>query len=561
MSQPKKNNTSKLRFAAIRRVSTEQQDKKGESLLTQRTEIEKTVHHLDGVIVEWYGGQEHATPGYEKKEIDRLLNDAQKNKFDAVIVTDADRWSRDNSKSSTGLSLFKELNIKFFVGTKEWDLYNPEHCLYLGMSAVMGQFYASNQKRKSLLNRIHRANRGIPTGGKLPFGRTFDNRTEQWIVDKEKQTIIQNIANRYLAGEKLPDLAEEFKMNHSNLHKILNLRSGNSWTLEFNSPELNISEKIKMKVPRLLSDDIIKAIRKKAEANKTYEHGKIKNTYLFSRMIFCKHCGYTMFGQTNKNEHRYYRHAHSKRKRKCKIHKTWINADEIENIVTRFLFECFGNPKAVQTAIERATPNLEKIKEAQKRITILEDELSKIKLGRDKILRFISSGTITENNAENELARLNQKESKTIADIQQLNDNISNYPTPSKIAEMAKKVPSKMRKHLLTGQVSKWVAANKPYEKMTHEEKTSLLKLVFSGKMSDGKRMGVYIEWNENGWKFDIHGHLIDEEGLIPEKERFIDSERGGARQQALVTKSGWYLRGKGLRECRFLAGNLQFGR
>jgi hypothetical protein len=35
------------------------------------------------------------------------------------------------------------------------------------------------------------------------------------------------IAKRYLAGEKLPDLAEEFNMNHANLHKILtNLNFG-----------------------------------------------------------------------------------------------------------------------------------------------------------------------------------------------------------------------------------------------------------------------------------------------------------------------------------------------
>jgi DNA invertase Pin-like site-specific DNA recombinase len=130
-------NNSKLRFAALCRVSTEKQEKEGESLRTQKTEIEKAVKQL-GTIVEWYGGQEHATPGYEKKEIDRLLNDALKKKFDAVIVSDADRWSRDNAKSSAGLDIFKEHGIKFFVGTNDWNLYNPEHFLYLGMSSVTG---------------------------------------------------------------------------------------------------------------------------------------------------------------------------------------------------------------------------------------------------------------------------------------------------------------------------------------------------------------------------------------------------------------------------------------
>src|SRR4030042_3480199 len=100
---------SKLRFAALRRVSTEQQEKTGESLRTQKTDIEKYVEQLGGEIIAWYGGQEHATPGYEKKEIDRLLNDAQKTpkRFDAVIVTHADRWRRDNRKSAKGLDILK----------------------------------------------------------------------------------------------------------------------------------------------------------------------------------------------------------------------------------------------------------------------------------------------------------------------------------------------------------------------------------------------------------------------------------------------------------------------
>ena len=58
------------------------------------------MERLGGRIVEWYGGQEHGTAGYEKKEVDRLIADAGRGRFDAVIVTDADRWSRDNTKST-----------------------------------------------------------------------------------------------------------------------------------------------------------------------------------------------------------------------------------------------------------------------------------------------------------------------------------------------------------------------------------------------------------------------------------------------------------------------------
>ncbi|MBS0267297.1 MAG: recombinase family protein, partial [Planctomycetes bacterium] len=248
---------SSIRFAALVRVSTEKQEKQGESLRTQRLQIEAAVEQIDGTIVEWYGGQEHATPGHEKQEVDRLLHDATRGRFNAVIVVNADRWSRDNAKSRQGLEVLKTHGIKFFVGTSEYNLHTPEHVLFLGMSAVIGQFQASHQNKKSIENRIERAKRGIPTGGKLPYGRTFDREKEQWGVDEAKQKLIAEVARRYLAGESMAELATEKRINHSFLHKVLTQRCGTSWQLEFNSDDLNIHETVEIQIPRLLDEKTI----------------------------------------------------------------------------------------------------------------------------------------------------------------------------------------------------------------------------------------------------------------------------------------------------------------
>lgn len=76
-----------LRFAPIIRVSTEAQEKKGESLRTQKKQILECVEVLGGVIPEacWeYGGQEHATPGQERQKLEKLLKDSSRGLFDAV---------------------------------------------------------------------------------------------------------------------------------------------------------------------------------------------------------------------------------------------------------------------------------------------------------------------------------------------------------------------------------------------------------------------------------------------------------------------------------------------
>jgi len=243
-----------LRFAALVRVSTERQSTQGESLRTQRAQIQGSVKRLGGTVVEWYGGQEHATPGHEKKEVNRLLADAEKEPrhWDAVIVSDADRWSRDNGSSQNGLDLFKEIGIRFFTGPKEWDLFKPADKMFVSLSALLGEYHAAEQKRRSIENRIERAKRGRPVAGKLPYGRTFDKVTEKWGIDKEKQRLIQSAAERYLAGESVPDLAEEYGVNASTLHKNLTQRCGDTWIQQFHSEDLNIHDVVPTTVPRLL---------------------------------------------------------------------------------------------------------------------------------------------------------------------------------------------------------------------------------------------------------------------------------------------------------------------
>ena|SRR6516165_4037745 len=67
---------AKLRFASLVRVSTDAQEKQGESLIVQRKSIERDVDRLGGRVIEWYGGAESASGIEERKELIRLKEDA-----------------------------------------------------------------------------------------------------------------------------------------------------------------------------------------------------------------------------------------------------------------------------------------------------------------------------------------------------------------------------------------------------------------------------------------------------------------------------------------------------
>src|SRR5208283_5701519 len=114
-----------LRFAPLIRVSTEKQERKGESLATQKKQLEAAIKSLNGAVYKWYEGQEHATPDHERKILDELMADAEAGRFDAVMDADISRWSRDNQKSKKHLSILKEKQIQFYWLGRHMDLTVP----------------------------------------------------------------------------------------------------------------------------------------------------------------------------------------------------------------------------------------------------------------------------------------------------------------------------------------------------------------------------------------------------------------------------------------------------
>jgi DNA invertase Pin-like site-specific DNA recombinase len=413
-----------LRFADLIRVSTEKQEKQGESLHIQRRSNEDDVKHLGGRIVARYGGQEHATPGYEKKEVDRLIADATKGKFDAVIVHYADRWSRDNAKSKEGLEVLRDHRIRFFVGTTEMDLFDPQVRFQLGMHAEVGEFIALQQAKKSLESKIERAKQGKPSHGhQRPFGRIYNKETGEWEIDPKAHAMIKDIAERLLAGRSLVELSEEYNVSHSSLWKNLRYRCGDKWVIEFNSSRLNIHEKVTIAVPRLLDEEVIKKIQRELTARRTYKHkppppkqGYVKRDYLLSQHVFCAGCGYALTGQCNTETGiHYYRHSHptskpvSGEREPCPfkhLSKQYVRADDLERDVIKRLFIMLGNPAAIERAIKRAIPDCG---DAQAKKEWLEAELAKIERARSRLLDKITQELVTDEEVDPQLQKLKDR--------------------------------------------------------------------------------------------------------------------------------------------------------
>jgi DNA invertase Pin-like site-specific DNA recombinase len=484
-----------LKFACLVRVSTEKQERRGESLSTQRKQLEAAVKALNGTVYKWYAGQEHSTPDHERKILDELMADAQANKFDCVMAVDASRWSRDNQKSKTHLAALKKNGIQFYLLTKHMDLNEPFNNLILGMGVEINEYFAAEQASKSLLNKIELAKKGIPSSGQIPYGRTFDKEKKVWGIDEEKKKIIQDCARRYLKGEGIQDIASYYRMNICNLHKLLKKTSGDTFDIHFCSERFGINEIVSIPVPRLLPQAIIEKMKRRSKSNLTFTHSQPKHKYLLGRMIFCEQCGMSLFGQANHNDLLYYRHSRTDH---CKKPHAYLAAPLIEADVLRDIMRMFGDRPAMEKAAKSAIPNMKEVEELSLAISQGEKELAKVDHGIEKILDMIEADNITGAEVKKRMTKLQGLKTHILSELDSSKTKLASIPSKAAIVE----------KSVFTMQIIKKVLrSEKHLARMSFNDKRKLLQAVFDGKDTDGKRLGIYIGRNKKGaWIYTIRG-------------------------------------------------------
>jgi DNA invertase Pin-like site-specific DNA recombinase len=501
-----------IRFAPLIRVSTERQEKQGESLKTQRKQLEGAIASLNGVIYRWYAGQEHATPDQERRILEGLMRDALDKRFDAIMVADLSRWSRDNGKSKEYTKILKDKGIRFFVGLREIDLFDPSQAFILGMSVEVAEFFATGQAYSSIQNRINRAKEGfLSSSGRFPYGRIFNKQTKEWAIDEEKQKKVEEAARLYL-DEDIPfkALGKRFGINHAYLWEVLTKRCGDTWEQRFRDERFNIDEVVPMKIPRLLPEKTIQRIKEKCEARKVWDkRSPRKNQYLFAHIVYDQESGYTLTGLTNRQGQQHYRPFEKIKKRYM------VNAKILETAVLEAFFEALSFNDVFRRAVFNGSPLNEVAEELVRRKRDYEEELRKLERKFANV-----ANVITEFDSEDmsgflptlrdKIRPLEERRSNLKFAVQSIDNQLRALPTYQEIEDERDWMSRSLEQFWKANQYSHTSGGMRLYQ-LPFDDKLKLVRLVFGGKDPDGKRYGIYITplgGNPKSYSFTAYGRL-----------------------------------------------------
>jgi len=189
-----------MKVAVYVRVSTQQQTTENQLL-----ELYEVCERNDWTIVDEYNETVSGTKGVnDRKELDRMLKDASRKKFQKVVVWSVDRVGRSMKHLVSVLSQLKDLDIDIYSYKQGIDTSTTMGSSFFHMVGIFAEL-ENNMRRERQIVGIKRA---LKDGVK--FGRKD-------VVDEDKEYQIWQLRTK---GKSIRAIAKEVGISVGRTHKV-----------------------------------------------------------------------------------------------------------------------------------------------------------------------------------------------------------------------------------------------------------------------------------------------------------------------------------------------------
>lgn len=391
-----------LKAAAYARYSTDKQT--DNSIAYQFNKIQEYCGKNGIQIVSFYSDEAESGTNADRQGFIDMIAAAARHEFDAVIVYDISRGSRDVGDWFAFRKQMMRLGVQVISATQNLgDITNPNDFLVELISVGLGEHQVLDTRQKSIAGTAERAKKGIFCGGVPPLG--YDIVDGRYVINEQEAETVRIVFNAYADGasynaiiDKLTGRLGKFgrPLGKNSLCDILQneryigiftwnkkiMRIMRKWAGGKLNPNVIRIEGI---VPPVVDIETWGRVRARMKQKERRAENKAKREYLLSGLIECVECGAAYVGHTSVNkrkdgsvrETRYYTCGNKYRTRNCEAKN--INADLIETFVVEqlkvYLLEADFDELAqtIADAVNSATPDCAKerseLAETEKKIT------------------------------------------------------------------------------------------------------------------------------------------------------------------------------------------------
>lgn len=320
--------------ALYTRTSGDRQ-KKEETSKTQLTELRKECDRLELPVRGVYAdeGVKNWVPLEERPEGQRLLEDAEAGKFEAVLVFKSGRLARDPVVFHHNRRLLGRFGVSVCYLTEELDFETPEGRFTSGIKLLVNDYEKDSQGDLMLRGKYRIADEGYYTGGVVDYGYrvTPEGKRQRQVpcpiespqVERMYCLLVHERRSArqiacLLTAEGTPT-ATQRPENGFRGHRA-HIPTVGAWSPQMVAKLLRKPiymglkpygggkrEIVYQRVPALVSEELWRAAQLRLDEGRSLTPRSSKNEYLLARKVFCSHCGAAYTGKaTQKGRRRYF---------------------------------------------------------------------------------------------------------------------------------------------------------------------------------------------------------------------------------------------------------------
>ena len=405
-----------MNAAGYARYSTDRQ--RHSSIIAQQNAIMAYCLAREIDLVASYTDEGYTGTNEHRAGFQALLRDARAHKFDAVVVYDISRGSRDVVDWFSFRKAMRDLKIAVLSVTENLgDIRDPSAFLTELITVGIGQHQVMQSREKSIAGKRVRAEQGKFCGGIPPLGYDVDTKTGAYVINPPEAKAVRMIFDLYAAGYSYKHIMEQLegmgivgkrgqKIGTNTLYYILKnerytgkyawfetiMRDMHHWVGERN-PNPVIKDGA---VPQIVPHDTWERVKRRMDDNKVNKMNKGgKRTYLLSGLLHCSKCGSAMVGVTTTAKGREYKKyicGNKKRLKNCDAKD--IRAQEIEDILKGVLTRNLLNNGLIELTAEAIMRSAREFigSDAQE----IRDEIGRIDFWTNNLLASVRFGDLLE---------------------------------------------------------------------------------------------------------------------------------------------------------------------
>ena len=338
----------------------------------------------------------------ERPEFQRLITDAKRKKFEAVVVYKTDRFARNKYDSAVYKRELKRNGIQIFYAAEAIPD-GPEGIILESLMEGLAEYYSAELAQKIKRGMHESALKCQSTGSGRPLGYRVDEQ-KHFQIDPESAQTVQTIFEQYIKGESNAAICELLNsrglrtalgkpFNKNSINRIIKNRK---YIGEYRYHDIVVEGGM----PAIISKDTFNLAQAEMERRRTRKAPKSpKAEYLLAGRLFCGHCKGPMQGVsgTGKSGNKwYYYYCGNTRGKNKTCDKKQVSRDRLERAVVDFTVCYILQEEVLEELARKVHAAQERQNDTASEIAFYEKKLADNKKSIANVLRAIESGAATQ---------------------------------------------------------------------------------------------------------------------------------------------------------------------